>query len=459
MTKNAQLESWVREGNLQAIRDAALPLHPYEAARGLEPLNDGLLWDVLSSMPPQAASAILAHLPLHRQVRLVRNQEVPTIAKLLERMPVDDRVDILLGVDNELRRRLLDCLPDEVRAQTEVLANYSDDAVGSMMIPQYLAFPDRTTVADAMAEIRSRGRSKEPLHTLYVNDESGALTGVLPLADLLTMDPTARVSDRMRPVPTSVRADDPRTDAALKVQGFDLLEIPVVNGGGELLGVVTVDDIMDVVETETSDTMYQKAGVGDLTHQRDHVFSERLTQGGIAYPIRVRIGYLLVALAGGMAVGGLIDFWEDTLAAVLAAAVFIPVIMDMGGNTGTQSTTIFARGLALGHIDLRRFVPYFFREASIGVIMGLILGTIGGTFAYFWQGAPNGIPQLGVAVGVALFAVVSVAAMLGFLLPYLMVKAGLDHAPGADPFITTIKDFTGLALYFFLVATFIAPSA
>jgi magnesium transporter len=458
MTKNAQLEGWVREGNLQAIRDAALPLHPFTAALGLEPLKDDLLWEVLSTLPGQAASAIVAHLPLHRQVRLARNQDAGAVARILARMPVDDRVDLLQGMDNELRRTLLDHLPEEVRRQTEALAQYPDDVVGSMMIPQFVALPEGRVAGEALAELRTLRRGREPLHTLYITEASGALVGVLPLADLLTMDPALPVGKGMHPISTWVRADDLRTEAAQRVQGFDLLEIPVVNDARELVGVVTVDDIMDVVETETSDTMYQKAGVGDLTHQKDHVFSERLTQGGIAYPIRVRIGYLLVALAGGMAVGGLIEFWEDTLAAVLAAAIFIPVIMDMGGNTGTQSTTIFARGLALAHIDVRRFVPYFFREASIGVIMGLILGTIGGTFAYFWQGAPNGIPQLGLAVGIALFAVVSVAAMLGFLLPYLMVKAGLDHAPGADPFITTIKDFTGLALYFVLVANFIAPA-
>jgi magnesium transporter len=152
-----------------------------------------------------------------------------------------------------------------------------------------------------------------------------------------------------------------------------------------------------------------------------------------------------------MAVGGLIGFWEDTLAALLPAAIFIPVIMDMGENTGTQSTTIFARGLALGHIDVRRFFPYLGREAVIGAIMGIASGTVGDTFAYFWQGAPHGVPQLGLAVGVSLAVVVTAAAMLGFLLPYLMVKTGSDHAPGADPFINTIKDVTGLALYFFLL--------
>ena len=129
--------------------------------------------------------------------------------------------------------------------------------------------------------------------------------------------------------------------------------------------------------------------------------------------------------------------------------------MDMGGNVGTQSTTIFARGLALGHINLRRFGQVLFREGKVGLLMGATLGLAGGTIAYFWQGLPNDVPQLGIAVGISLFAVVLIASILGFLLPYLMVKLGFDHAPGADPFITTIKDFTGLALYFYLVSVLI----
>lgn len=145
----------------------------------------------------------------------------------------------------------------------------------------------------------------------------------------------------------------------------------------------------------------------------------------------------------------------STLAAVLAAAVFIPLVMDMGGNVGTQSTTIFARGFALGHIKLNKFWRYLMREGLIGLTMGLLLGAVAGVIAYFWQGLPNGIPQIGIAVGLALTTVITLAAMLGFLLPYAMVKLGLDHAPGADPFITTIKDFTGLFLYFYLVTLLI----
>ncbi|MDG5767870.1 magnesium transporter [Balneolales bacterium ANBcel1] len=163
----------------------------------------------------------------------------------------------------------------------------------------------------------------------------------------------------------------------------------------------------------------------------------------------------MVTLTGGFLVGGVIEYFEEVLGAVLVAAIFIPVIMDMGENVGTQSTTIFARGLALGQVNINGMWKHIRREVSIGMIMGVLLGILGGFVAWLWQGAPNEVPQIGVAVGLSLAIVIPLATFLGFFLPWLLLKMGWDHAPGADPFITTIKDFTGLALYFFLVGTLI----
>jgi magnesium transporter len=236
------------------------------------------------------------------------------------------------------------------------------------------------------------------------------------------------------------------------LQRRDLGAVAVIDSEQRLVGAVTFDDAMDALEDDASETMYRKAGLGDPAHAKELLRSQRLTKGSILYPERVRIAFLMVTLAGGLLVGGLIENFEDVLAAVVAAAVFIPVIMDMGGNVGTQSTTIFARGFALGHITEASFRRQWAREVAVGACMALILGTLGGTVAFFWQGVPNDVPLLGLAVGISLFVSVTLATFLGFGLPWLMIKMGLDHAPGADPFITTIKDFTGLAVYFSLVA-------
>ena len=227
----------------------------------------------------------------------------------------------------------------------------------------------------------------------------------------------------------------------------------VVNAQRDLTGVLTFGGARDIPELETTDDIFFKAGVGDVFHSQDHVRSALLTQGPIWYSVRVRMLFLLVTLAGGLILGGLIDTFEDVLGAVIALAIFIPLVMDMGGNVGTQPSTIFARGCALGHIRLQDFWRRnFAREALVGMAMAVVIAVIAGTVAYFWQGVPNDIPQLGIVVGVALFTSVFLAACLGFLLPWAMVKIGVDHAPGADPFITTIKDFTGLLVYFLMAS-------
>ncbi|MEN9276479.1 MAG: magnesium transporter, partial [Gloeomargarita sp. GMQP_bins_5] len=250
---------------------------------------------------------------------------------------------------------------------------------------------------------------------------------------------------------TAVTVTTPALQAAKRLKELDLPAIPVVDSEGRLVGDLAFDDVLDLIEAEATGAMLAKAGVGKLL-ERDQGWSERLVRGPIRYAIQLRIVCLIITLIGGMLVGAVIQNFEEILEAVVAVAIFIPVVMDMGGNVGTQSTTIFARGLAWGHIDIHQYMGYLLRELRIGALMGLILGTAGGLIAWLWQGIPNGVPQLGLAVGLALFTVITLAAVLGALLPWLLLKLGFDHGPAADPFITTIKDFTGLLLYFLLVS-------
>ncbi len=265
---------------------------------------------------------------------------------------------------------------------------------------------------------------------VFIVDGQGQYKGYARLSELLRAEPESTILSTLEGADLAVAHDMDQEAAARRLQLKDVPLLPVVNSKREMIGVLTFDDAMDILEAETSDDIYYKAGVGDVFHTEDHVRSEKLTQGPIWYTVRVRILFLMVTLAGGLIVGGLIDQFEDVLGAVLALAIFIPLVMDMGGNVGTQSSTIFAR------------------EALVGLTMAVGIALVAGTVAYFWQGVPNDIPQLGVVVGVALFTSVFLASCLGFLLPYVMIRIGVDHAPGADPFITTIKDFSGLLVYF-----------
>lgn len=398
------------------------------------------------------AIEVFEHLDPQQQTELVQGMENPDLVSLLEQLDPDDRVRLFEEFPAKVTKRLIGELSKEARESVNLLLNYPEESAGRVMSPRYQVVRSNTNVGDALEAVRASTLRADELRVVFVIDEKRFYQGYIPLAELVKADPKTPVKELVEEPDVFVRAYDNELEAAHMLKEQDLPAIPVTDSEGRVVGVVTFDDVIDLLEEEASESMYKKAGVGDLMKSKDEVYSQRLTQGSIWYPIRVRILFLIVTLVGGFLVGTVIDAFEETLEAIIAVAIFIPVIMDMGGNVGTQSTTIFARGLALGHIDLKRFLRYLRREGLIGLLMGAILGLVGGIVAYYWQGLPNDIPQLGVAVGLSLFIVIFIAALLGFFLPYILVKLGLDHAAGADPFLTTIKDFTGLLLYFALVA-------
>ena len=327
------------------------------------------------------------------------------------------------------------------------------ETIGSLRRTDFAFVTSDATVTDALDKVRQSQVPDEVSNKVFVVDAAGKHQGFVRLSRLLRSEPETAISQLIEGKDIAMPESTHRETAARQLQRLDISSLPITDPNGRLTGILRFDDAMDVLEEEASEDMYKKAGLSGI-HAKDSIRSELLTSGPLHYPIGVRLMFLMVTLAGGLVVGGLVDFFEDTLADVIALAIFVPLVMDMGGNVGTQSTTIFARGLALGHIHLDRFWrKHMIREALVGIAMASIIAVVAGTIAYFWQGAPNDLPLLGVVVGGALFFSVLTAALLGFILPYIMLKIGVDHAPGADPFSTTIKDFTGLAVYFLLAGS------
>lgn len=230
---------------------------------------------------------------------------------------------------------------------------------------------------------------------------------------------------------------------ARKIQDHNLLAIPVVDSEKRLVGIVTVDDAIDILQEEETEDVFIKAGLNEI-HSRETTRSYHLIKGTLRKVLGVRLPYLLITLLGGMLAGTIIGAFEETLESILALAFFIPVIMDMGGNVGTQSSTIFARGLVLGHIDLTHFKGQILREAKVGATMGLLLGIGAGLFGWLWQD----FFELGLVVGISIFITITIATIIGFGVPYALTKLGYDQAAGADPIITTLKDVSGLVINF-----------
>lgn len=397
------------------------------------------------------AMNLFERLEVELQEELITDFAESEANETFKELAPDDRVRLLDELPARVAKKLLQNLSNEERDQTSELLGYEDETAGRMMTPEYVRFRQGTTVQEAIEKLRVVGEEKETIYNIYVTDQTRILEGTISLEDLLMAEPDQKIEEIMDDDPISVTTTMDQEEVARILQDQDMLAVPVVDKENRLVGLVTVDDALDVLEEETTEDIFEMAGLSAL-REEEAGKSRRVIEGSLPEIWRVRIPFLLIALGGGLMAGVVIEGFEETLEAIAAVAIFIPLIMDMGGNVGTQSSTIFARGLVLGHINVRRFLKYFFKEMAVGITMGTLLGLPAGIIAYWWQAEPG----FGLAVGISLALTVTLASTLGFLIPFILFKLNLDQAAGSDPIITTLKDITGLVIYFMSVQIFLS---
>ncbi len=334
--------------------------------------------------------------------------------------------------------------------------DFHADRVEEVASTEYVSVTQDTFVGPAIEEFREFEPTTDEttVYYLYVTDNYGRLVGVMSLRELLNAPEDDVVEDHMETDVATVGADSDPEYAADEMADRDFPALPVVDDEGVLVGVTRTDDMIDVVEEEATEDILKSAGFSfaDVEQSR----SSAILESSIPKILRLRLPWLIVALAGGLMAGGVIDYHEETLDGVVALAFFVPVIMDMGGNVGTQASTIFVRGLALGQIDDRNAMRHFAREGLIGLLIGLIIGAIGAGAAYVWQMNEPYATELAIVVFVGLVAVCVVASVVGYVIPWLMNKLGFDPAAASDPLITTVKDVTALLIYFGLASVLLA---
>lgn len=390
---------------------------------------------------------VFEQLDTHLQQKLLSSFTEERVIEVISDLAPDDRVRLLDELPAKVTKKLIASLSPEERKETALLMGYEDETAGRIMTTEYVQLKRNYTVADALEKIRQNDQDKETIYTLYITDDSRKLEGVLSLRELVMASPDKKLEEIMHKKIIKAYTDTDQEDVARTLQELDLLALPIVDKENRLVGIITVDDAMDIIEEETTEDIFDKAGLADLNRQEADR-SEVLVNGSVFQIWKVRLPFLIITMIGGLAAGAVIDSFEEALETIAAIAIFIPVIMDMGGNAGTQSSTIFARALILGHINLKKFTKHLLKESGIGLSMGILVGIISGVIASLWQG----IPELGIAVGLALAFTMTLATSLGFLIPFILFKLKIDQAAGADPIITTIKDITGLLIYFILVS-------
>ena len=439
----------IEQKNMEALKSLLSTAEEMEILHTFHSLSDDEQVIVFRLLTKDVALSLFEQLDTDHQQNLLRSFTHERTVELVNELAPDDRVRLLDELPAVVAKKLLNALTPEERTYTNALMGYKAETAGRIMTPEYISLRREMTVEQALDKVRRQAKDKETIYTLYVTDNSKVMEGALSLKELLIAEGDTLVEDIMSKNTIFVSTDTDQEDVANILKELDLLAIPVVDKEGRLVGIVTIDDAVDILEEEATDDMLNQAG---LVASKEANRSEILISGGLFKIWRVRLPFLLITLAAGMVAGAIIAEFEDVLESIVAVAFFIPLIMDMGGNVGTQSSTVFARGLALGQIQVKNFLKYFTKELGVGFSLGALTGVTAGIGAAVWQGEP----RLGIAVGLAVAATMTLAASLGFLVPYMLVKLNVDQAAGSAPIITSIKDISGLLIYFGFVYLFMA---
>ena len=396
----------------------------------------------------EKALDVFEHMDVSVQQRFLATFADEKAVEIFASLQPDDRIRLMDELPAAVAKRLLSSLSQSERDITSALLGYKTGTAGRVMTPKYIRLRRDMTAQEALDKVRTAGKDLETIYHLYVTDNERRLEGVVSLKDIVLAKSDTVISDIMNKT-VKVNTDTEDEDVAQIFRQYDLFAVPVVDMENRLVGAITVDDALYILEEEAAETALDKAGFTELS-EKEADRSKILMSGPIVKVWRVRIPFLIITLIGGILAGLLVQQYEETLAAVTAVAFFMPMVMDMGGNVGTQSATIFSRALVLGQINFKNFMKQWTREIFVGASMGIILGSAAGIFAGLWQGI-----SLGIVVAVSLAVTITIATTLGFLVPYLLIKLGLDQVAGTSPIITTIKDITGLFVYFFLVTLFL----
>ncbi|TVP85950.1 MAG: magnesium transporter [Acholeplasmataceae bacterium] len=438
------IRNLIKNNQLDLLKKALHDMESYLIADMIEVLEPEGQVIVFRLLDKDEALTVFEYVEVDVQQELIQNFTDERAIEFFKQLEPDDKAALLDELPAKVASRLLLSLSKKEKELTTLVMGYQAGTAGHVMTPKFIAFKQGTTVKEAFSKIRKVADEVETIYHLYVIDAQRRLKGMINLKDLITAELDENIETIMTDA-ISVNAGVEDEAVSKLLQDSDLLAIPVLDNEARLIGVVTVDDAMDILEEDALNRELDKAGLSDISNQESDR-SKVLIQGKLWQVWRVRIPFLLITLVGGLLAGGMIDLFESTLEQIIVLAFFIPVVMDMGGNVGTQSSTIFTRALALGQIDFKRFMRQWTREMLIGLTMGLILGAAGASVAYVWQQSFT----LAIVIFIALAATITIATMLGFMIPYILTKLGIDQVTAAAPLITTVKDITGLFIYFAL---------
>lgn len=445
-----EVEAILHNGDLRALREAVAEWEPSEIAALIDDLPDGDDAVLFRVLPREQAAAVFEYLPHEKQEALIETlaNERERLADLLNALAPDDRTAFFEELPGEVTQRLLNLLNPKEREAAVRLLGYPEESVGRLMTTDYVAVRPDWTIEQALRHIRRFGKDSETINVIYVVERRFRLVDDLRIREIILAEPDAQVRSLMGEIFVALRATDDRETAVRVFREHDRVALPVTDSDGVLLGIVTIDDVLAVAEAEATEDIQKLGGL------------EALDEPYVRTPfwtlIKKRARWLIVLFVGEMLTATAMGYFEEEIARAVVLALFIPLIISSGGNSGSQAASLIIRALAVGEVTLRDWWRVMRREVLSGLALGGILGSVGllrvsiwgaflGTYGEHWL-------LVGLTVACSLVGVVLWGTLAGSMLPFVMKRLGADPAASSAPFVATLVDITGLVIYFTVAA-------
>ena len=440
-----ELRELIRAQSWQQLRERLAEIDASDVADLVIALPADSEAFVFRLLPRDRAGEVFAHLPPDHQETLIESLSNEQVRAVLAEMNPDDRTRLLEEMPAEVTRRVVATLAPEDLKNARWLLGYPEETAGRYMTPRYVTIGAAMTAAEALQHIRRTGHGKETVNVVYIVDEQGRLVEDMRLGSLVLADPSTRVLDIDDPPLIKVLANDDREEVLKIFEKYDRVALPVTDVDGHMLGIITVDDVLDVAEQEATEDIQKLGGMTAL--------DAPYLQVGVGAMIAKRAPWLAALFIGEMLTATAMSFFEHEIAHAVVLALFVPLIISSGGNSGSQATSLIIRSLALREVRLRDWFRVFMRELPSGLALGSMLGAIGFVRIVLWERlhfTEYGSHYILVAltVWVALIGVVTFGTLAGSMLPFLLRRLGFDPATSSAPFVATLVDVTGLCIYF-----------
>lgn len=437
-----QIIKFLEERNFKELKEELENLHPVDLVDAMEELDKKQRMLVFRLLSKEEAAEVFTDMNSDMREELLEALTDSELKEIMDEMYVDDTVDVLEEMPANVVDRLLMATDEETRKQINTLLQYPEDSAGSIMNIEYISLRKEMTVADAILKIRQVGINRETIYTCYVT-EKRKLIGVVDVKDLLTAGESRLIEEIMDENVIYARTLDDQEQVANQINKYGLVAIPILDHEDCMVGIVTVDDAMLVLQDETTEDISIMAGVSP---NEDSYFGTSVFQHA-----KNRSLWLMLLMLSATVTGEILGHYEDAMAVMPVLITFIPMLMGTGGNCGSQSSTLVIRGLAVGEIEFKDIFRVLFKEIRVAVVVGLMLAVVNGLRIYIMY---DQNVMLAGALGLTMLAVVSMAKCIGCVLPLLAKKLGLDPAIMAAPLITTILDTCTILVYFNIVTAF-----